>query len=620
LWAAGAVLLVGAVVLTLVAVVVRAGGAEPVGAVAPPPKPVPTLTVVTWNVCADTWRSCPYGGRPTVTAGAVVDTVRRQRADVVLLQEVCRSVLTPVAAALGDGWTVSFQPVYRASRTRKGERVKQARCADNLGEYGLATLARRDLGTPGDPGGTPGDAPAPVGAAAGAPAGAPVTAPEAGPVVSLHPLPSPRPVTKKSIEQRLAMCLELGGPRLRVCNAHFSIRDQDPTGALRARQAEQLAQEMWFGERLGYATLVGGDFNASPAGTVTPGGREILGPLYESGTECEDAAQRRPTYGTTKIDYLFAGRGFTRVSCAVLERPESDHRVLVGRFRPGPPSAEKQAAEKPAAKGADGEGTVADGAVAGDEPAGPRLRNAFLTGAGTRDDGGALASALGRGAAGLEVEARARGGAIVLGAAKADPWRRTLDGSYLRPLRRWIAARGGAVDPRSPTPFTLLVNLGPEPDRAAYEALERALHPYRGMLFRLDAGREVRAAVRVVVPDSRALREHLTTGAGRSTSYLFVEAGEASGGGAGLPRDAVAVVSVRLPGLAGLVGGADAAVLERQVRRVHERGYLVRLAGLDPAAVAAAPGGLDRLWTTLLDAGVDLIAVDSVAALGDRPS
>jgi endonuclease/exonuclease/phosphatase family metal-dependent hydrolase len=613
------VLLVGAVVLTLVAVVVRAGEPEPVGAAVPAPRPAPPLTVVTWNVCADTWRSCPFGGRPAVTAGAVVDTIRRERADVVLLQEVCRSVLAPVAAALGDGWTVAFQPVYRASRTRKGERVKQARCADELGEYGLATLARVDLAEPGGPHAAP-SAPVPVGAAGGGPAGA-----AAAPAVSLLPLPSPRPTTKKSIEQRLAMCLELDGPRLRICNAHFSIRDQDPTGALRARQAEQLARELWFGERLGYATLVGGDLNAAPAGTVGPAGRAILGPLYERGTECDEPARQQPTYGPTKIDYLFAGRGFARVGCTVLERPESDHRVLVGRFRPQPPAGEKAAAEKAAAgngaaeKGA-ADGDAADGdAVDGDAVvAGPRLRNAFIGAAGTREDGGGLAGALGVGAAGLEVEARARGGRIVLGAARADPWGRTLDDSYLRPLRRWIAARGGKVDPASPTPFTLLVNLGPEPDRAAYEALERALHPYRGMLFRLDAGREVRAAVRVVVPDSRALREHLTAGAGRSTSYLFVEAGDASGAGPDLPRAAVAVVGVRLPGLAALVGGAGAAVLERQVRRVHERGYLVRMAGLDQAALAAArqAGGLDQLWTALLDAGVDLIAVDNVAALG----
>jgi endonuclease/exonuclease/phosphatase family metal-dependent hydrolase len=450
------------------------------------------------------------------------------------------------------------------------------------------------------------------------------------PAVRLHPLPSPRPASRTSVEQRLIMCVQLDGPRLQVCNAHFSIRDQDPSGVLRARQADQLALQLWFGERLGYATVVGGDLNATPSGTVqggtaggdtaggdtaggdTAGGetadgetaqdgtarggrREILRPLYELATECEPEDRDRPTYGAAKIDYLFAGRGLSRVACDVVSRPESDHRALVGRFRPEP----------------------TDGAAPAAEPLPAARRGAFIGPVGTGADSGALAEALRRRAAGLEVEVRERDGALVLGGSRADPWGRTLDASFLRPLRQWTAAGTARNEVRVPAAFTLVLDLGKDPTRKAYEALERALRPYRDMLFRLDGGREVRAAVRIVVPDSAGLRQHFRGAAGRSTSFLFVEARQSSltGDVPGLPRDAVAVVSVRLPELArGLIGGSvDPAVLERQVRSLHQRGYLVRVSGLGTTGKTPVD---DRTWTTLLDAGVDLIEVDDVGSLG----
>jgi endonuclease/exonuclease/phosphatase family metal-dependent hydrolase len=631
LWVVGAVLALGAVVLTLVVAAVRDGGSAPVVAAEPPQ--APPVTVVTWNVCADTWRSCPYGGKADALAAAVADTARTQRADVVLLQEVCRTVLGPLRSALGTDWTVAFEPAYRSWLTRKGRhRIKQARCADDLGEYGLAVLARGDLTPTAGPAASPGASP---------PGPAPAAAEP--PSVRLHPLPSPMPADRTRIEQRLALCVQLPAARLQVCNAHFSIRDQDPSGTVRARQADRLADELWFGERLGYATIVGGDLNATPAGTGGPHGRRILQPLYDRATECEAADAQRATYGGVKIDYLFAGRGLSRVGCEVVARPESDHRVLVGRFRPGP--AGPQAGAQAVAAAGSPAGSPAGPSSGSPSPAEPPAASpgaarpaAFLGPAASRADGGALVGALRRGAAGLAVEARLRDGTLVLGDGAdggtggatpggtsggagspptldangpVDPWGRTLDGSFLRPLAQWAQAHRAGQRADSPAgepptrPFTLVVDLGPAPAPAAYVALERALRPYRDVLFRLDGGREVPGALRIVVPDTAALRRHL---AARPGSFLFVEARPRSTvqGAPELPREAVAVVRVDLAGLTPAT--VDPAVLERQVRAVHQHGYLLRASGVGAT--------VDALWTTLVDAGVDLVEVGRVDQLG----
>jgi hypothetical protein len=84
-------------------------------------------------------------------------------------------------------------------------------------------------------------------------------------------------------------------------------------------------------------------------------------------------------------------------------------------------------------------------------------------------------------------------------------------------------------------------------------------------------------------------------------------------GAPALPRDAVAMVTVRLPELAA-ASPLDAATVERQVRLVHDRGYLVRLEGITAATSAA---GLERLWTPMLDAGVDFISVDDIGTIGE---
>lgn len=271
----------------------------------PAPAPIP-LAVLTWNVCAKAEWRCPAGGQHRRLAAAVGEAARARSADVLLLQEVCADLLPALESSLGAGWTVYFRQATTASVRRGTRATRPATCGADGVRYGQAVAVR-----------TP---------SAGGDSGV-------SPVQGswLVQLPSPAPKGRKWVDQRLAVCVRLRSPRLQVCGTHLSTSDQDPGGEIRAAQAARLAAEARKGRELGYATIVGGDFNTTPATTVTGGRQLILQPLYDEGVDC-DPRRKQATFGDVKIDYVFSGPGIEPLGCEAIPTRLSDHRMLAAHY------------------------------------------------------------------------------------------------------------------------------------------------------------------------------------------------------------------------------------------------------------------------------------------------
>lgn len=124
-------------------------------------------------------------------------------------------------------------------------------------------------------------------------------------------------------EQRVALCAYIPSHAAAYCSAHLSTPGEDPSGETRRGQVNALLRIAGDIGKEGYAPVIGGDLNTTPA----TGG--ILDPLYTKFQECWSAPGTTgtgATYGTAELDYIFA-RGHT--SCRVSrDNAHSDHRSL----------------------------------------------------------------------------------------------------------------------------------------------------------------------------------------------------------------------------------------------------------------------------------------------------
>ncbi|MEU9507706.1 endonuclease/exonuclease/phosphatase family protein [Micromonospora sp. NPDC048170] len=275
-----------------------------------PPPPIP-LTVLTWNVCANGKLRCLAGRQHQQLASAIGAAARNGPADVLLLQEMCADLLPAMERSLGAGWKVYFRQASTAA-VRHGTLVdRPATCEADGNRYGQAVAVR-------------------------------LFSPDTGRASTVQAswlveLPSPKPVGSRWMERRSAVCVRLRAPRVQVCGAHLSTPQQDPDGRVRAAQAARLAAEARRGHERGYPTIIGGDLNTTPATTVAGSRQQVLQPLYDQGADC-DLGRMRPTFGSIKIDYLFAGAGVTPLGCTVTPTSLSDHRMISARYhlRPDP--------------------------------------------------------------------------------------------------------------------------------------------------------------------------------------------------------------------------------------------------------------------------------------------
>jgi hypothetical protein len=187
---------------------------------------------------------------------------------------------------------------------------------------------------------------------------------------------------------------------------------------------------------------------------------------------------------------------------------------------------------------------------------------------------------------------------------------RTLRVLYLDPLADHAAAHGGTVRPG--VRLQLLVDLktaGP----AAWQTLEQQLAEYGDLFTRHDGQGVHPGAVDVVVSGNRP-RAEMEAAATRRSGYD----GRLTDLDDPAPASFMPLISANWATEFGWDGRgefpeAQRAKLIDAVQRTHGAGRRLRLWGTPDAAGEAR----DRLWCTLLDAGVDWINTDDLEGLRD---
>jgi glycerophosphoryl diester phosphodiesterase len=218
-----------------------------------------------------------------------------------------------------------------------------------------------------------------------------------------------------------------------------------------------------------------------------------------------------------------------------------------------------------------------------------------------------LLDALGHGFCSVEADIFLRDGKLLVAHDARDlrP-ERTLERLYLQPLAERVKANGGHVHKNGPR-FWLLIDLKTEGE-PTYKALHELLARYREMLSTTDGGKHAEGAVTVVFSGNRPI-EYLKS---QTTRYAGID-----GRLADLKSDAPAHL---IPMISdnwtlhfawrgeGRMPPAERDRLHSMVEQAHQRGRVVRFW----ATPESAP-----LWQKLLNAGVDLINTDKLAALRD---
>jgi hypothetical protein len=191
------------------------------------------------------------------------------------------------------------------------------------------------------------------------------------------------------------------------------------------------------------------------------------------------------------------------------------------------------------------------------------------------------------------------------------PPKGTLESLYLEPLRREVKVNGGSVYRGDPDYFTLLVDIKSE-DVATYRALHEELEDYAG-IFTKFGPRGVRdGAVTAIVSGNRpraymeAQRVRYAAYDGRIPEDL---------GGSHNPQTFVPLVSQNWTRLFTWQGVGPMPETEREklreiVATAHANGQRVRF-----WATPEDPETREAVWSELLDAEVDYINTDNLAAL-----
>jgi hypothetical protein len=188
---------------------------------------------------------------------------------------------------------------------------------------------------------------------------------------------------------------------------------------------------------------------------------------------------------------------------------------------------------------------------------------------------------------------------------------RTLESLYLEPLRRRIAANGGAVYPGWRESFQLLIDVKSEAE-TTYAAVDRALRDHAGMMTKFVRNKHIsRGPVTAVISGNRTL----ATMQRQDIRYAGYD-GRLTDLGSGLSRAVMPLVSDNWTRNftwqgEGQMPADERRKLHRIVDEAHDAGYRVRF-----WATPDQPGpAREALWSELLEAGVDHINTDDLGGL-----
>lgn len=181
---------------------------------------------------------------------------------------------------------------------------------------------------------------------------------------------------------------------------------------------------------------------------------------------------------------------------------------------------------------------------------------------------------------------------------------RTLAKLYLDPLQERVERNGGRVHPDGPS-FTLLVDIKSS-GTTTYQAIHEELKKYRSMLTRVQDGRLVQGAIRVIVSGNRDKE----TIAADDPRYVGID-GRLSDLDSDLPAHLMPMISDNWRNHFkwrgdGQIDVTEKAKLRDVITKAHNAGRLVRF-WATPESVA--------VWAELDDAGADAINTDQLANL-----
>lgn len=284
------------------------------GVVAPRPTPSPSppivrtqaYTVGTFNMAGG---HTNYGDRPA-TALALAKSITDRGADMVFLQEACKGMTDRLQNDLSArGWKVVFLPTGEAGQQCVQPRRPNGPPSDDVpgqrdkgSRFGIGIVYRATRFT-----------------LRGRWA---------------YDLPS------AGFEQRKMVCLDITAPRsIFACSTHFTAGDGKDRDKNRLQQALTVNSKLAPAISGGRTVFLGADLNTTPnQDALDP----LLNPLYRDGArgpfvEVDSGPSQEvrgydrdagdPTYGSRKIDYIFA-RGVTVARADTGWSDFSDHRLL----------------------------------------------------------------------------------------------------------------------------------------------------------------------------------------------------------------------------------------------------------------------------------------------------
>jgi glycerophosphoryl diester phosphodiesterase len=216
-----------------------------------------------------------------------------------------------------------------------------------------------------------------------------------------------------------------------------------------------------------------------------------------------------------------------------------------------------------------------------------------------------LLDALDQGFCSVEADVFLVNGRLLVGHSRTElNSTRSLRSLYLEPLKQRVAANQGRVFRQGP-PFTLLIDIKSDAD-ATYSALRKVLTEYDDMLSTTSAGKHQQKAVTVVISGNRAQEAIVRT----TDRHAGID-GRLTDIDSKVPSHLMPLISDNWGRHFSWRGQGKMPEKERQklrdtVKKIHQSGRRVRF--------WATPED-SRVWSELLDAGVDLIGTDDLSEL-----
>lgn len=177
---------------------------------------------------------------------------------------------------------------------------------------------------------------------------------------------------------------------------------------------------------------------------------------------------------------------------------------------------------------------------------------------------------------------------------------------YLEPLAKIIDSNNGVALPGSKVPFYLVIDVKTEAE-STFTELSGVIEPYRQYFTRLENGEWIEGPVRLLISGNRPQLDP------ESPDRIAFIDGRVPDLGKGYSTDLYPVISDSWPGLfswngTGQIPADELEKVRSLVEQAHEEGKLIRF---------WATADNENVWTTLLDAGVDIINVDDLRGMRD---